>query len=131
MGSHGDERAFTTTHGSVPPSRLEEESMYPVMISVRRDLPGEINGVSPAELIDILWAHAAPEDGLEHIGLCIKDDALEIALFVKAASPEDARYITIGICRRVLSASPRLADYRLVATDTLGASIKISRPMQS
>jgi len=100
--------------------------MYPVTVSIRRDLLRETSGLDPAGLIDILWAHALPTDGLEHIGQRINYETVEAVLFMKASTQENARQAALEICRRMLSASPALAYWKLCASDTKNAIINIS-----
>lgn len=100
--------------------------MYPVTVSIRRDLLSEIPCLDLAGLIDILWAHALPTDGLEHIGQSENYESIDIVLFMKAASQENACQAAVGFCRRMLSASPALADRKLIASDMNDALIVIS-----
>jgi hypothetical protein len=100
--------------------------MYPVTVSIRRDLLRETSGLDLAGLIDILWAHAVPADGLEHIGQRISYETVDVVLFMKSAAQENARQAALEICRRMLSASPALADWKLIASDMKDAIISIS-----
>lgn len=101
--------------------------MYPVTVSICPALLGEAANLNSAELIDILWAHSRPEDGLEHIGLRISDDTIDAVLFVKSDTPENARRTTIEIFWRTFSRSPSLAEWELVSRETSGSRIKICK----
>lgn len=100
--------------------------MYPVTVSIRRDLLRETSGLDLAGLIDILWAHALPTDGLEHVGQRINYETVDAVLFMKSAAQENARQVALEIFRRMLTASPVLADWKLFASDTRDAIISIS-----
>jgi hypothetical protein len=100
--------------------------MYPVTISIRGNLLREVPCLDLAGLIDILWAHALPEDGIEHIGRRMDNETVDVVLFMKCASKEDACQAALGICRRMLFASPALADWKLLASDIEDAIIRIS-----
>lgn len=100
--------------------------MYPVTVSVRRDLLQKTSGPDLDGLIDILWAHALPADGLEHIGSRICDDTADFVLFMKTDTPEQARGAVMGICRRTLAASSVLVDWKLLPGDVSTAFIRIS-----
>jgi hypothetical protein len=100
--------------------------MYPVTVSIRRNLLQETSGLDLAGLIDILWAHALPADGLEHIGQRTNYETVDVVLFMKCVAQENARQAALGICRRTLSASPALADWKLIASDMKDAIISIS-----
>jgi hypothetical protein len=100
--------------------------MYPVTVSIRGDLLRETSCLDLAGLTDILWAHALPADGLEHIGQRINYETVDVVLFMKSAAQENACQAALGICRRMLSASPALADWQLIAGDMKCAIISIS-----
>jgi len=100
--------------------------MYPVTVSIRRDLLGETPCLDLAGLIDILWAHALPADGLEHIGQRVDYETVDVVLFMKSTAQENAYQAALGICHRMLSASPALADWKLIASDMQDAIISIS-----
>lgn len=100
--------------------------MYPVTVLIRRDLLRETSGLDLAGLIDIIWAHALPTDGLEHIGQRINYETVDAVLFMKSATQENARQAALEICRRMLASSPALADWKLCASDTKNVFISIS-----
>ena len=100
--------------------------MYPVTVSIRRDLLCKSCGPDLAGLIDILWAHALPTDGLEHISKRMDDDTADFVLFMKSDTPEQACGAAIRICRRTLAASSMLADWKLIPGDLTAAFIRIS-----
>lgn len=100
--------------------------MYPITVSIRGDLLRGPDRLDPAEMVDILWAHALPEDGLEHIAQHIDDDTVDIALFVKSDTPESAYRAVIRICRSALCTSRALADWRLIIDDQADSVMRIS-----
>lgn len=100
--------------------------MYPVTVSIRRNLLWGTPSLGLAGMIDILWAHALPADGLEHIGRRIDCETVDLVFFMKATAQENACQAALGICRRMLSASPILADWKLIARDAKGV-ISITR----
>lgn len=83
--------------------------MYAVTVSIRENLLRATDCLDSAGLIDILWAHALPEDRLEHIAKHISDDTVDIKLFVKSDTPENAYQTAIRICHSALHASSALA----------------------
>jgi hypothetical protein len=101
--------------------------VYTVTVSMRGDLLRTSVLRDSAGLIDILWAHALPGDGLEHIAKHISDDMIDINLFVKSDSPENAYKAAVRICRSALSTSAALADWRLIADDQPHGVIRISQ----
>jgi hypothetical protein len=100
--------------------------VYPVTISIPRDVLGVLPGLDPAGLIDILWAHTVPEDRLEHIAQHLSEDTVDIMFFVKSEAPERAHEAAIRICQSALSTSRPLANWRLVADDQGHINIRIS-----
>ena len=100
--------------------------MYPVTVSIRGDLLSAKSGLDPVGLIDILWAHACPEDGLEHIARHVNDDTVDITLFVKADALESACRAAIRICRSALHVARPLADWKMTTDDQVNGVIRIS-----
>ena len=100
--------------------------MYPVTVSVRGELLNAEAGLDPVSLIDILWAHARPEDRLEHIAQHVNDDTVNITFFVKSAALEGAYVAAIRICRSALSTARPLADWQLITDDRASGLIKIT-----
>ena len=100
--------------------------MYPVTVSINGDLLRGPARLDPAEMIDILWAHALPKDGLEHIAQHIGDDTFDITLFVKSDAPENAYRAAIRILHSALYTSRALADRRLIIDDQVDGAIRIS-----
>lgn len=100
--------------------------MYPVRVSIRGDLLNAKSGLDPVGLIDILWAHACPEDGLEHIAQHVNADTVDITLFVKADALESAHQAAIRICHSALHAARPLADWKMTADDQVNGVIRIS-----
>jgi hypothetical protein len=89
--------------------------VYPVTISIRGDLLRAAAGPDPAGLIDILWAHALPEDRLELIAQNLGDEAVDITLFIKSDALESAYLAAIRVCNAAIGTSRALADWKLVA----------------
>jgi hypothetical protein len=53
------------------------------------------------ELVDILWAHALPEDGLEHARCRLGPDRADLALFIREtehSSPVQQAAALLGRC---------------------------------
>jgi hypothetical protein len=96
--------------------------VYPVTVSIPSDLLRANAGPDTAGLIDILWAHALPEDGLEHIAHHISDDTVDIMLFVKSEAPEIAYAAAMRMCHSALRTSRALARWRLI-TDSQGYGV--------
>ena len=100
--------------------------MYPVTVSIRGDLLRTSACLDPAGLVDILWAHALPGDGLEHIAQHISDDTIDIMLFVKSDAPESAYQAAIRICHSALHTSRALAAWRMITDHQETGVIRIS-----
>lgn len=94
--------------------------MYPVTVSIRRDLLWQTPCLDLAGMIDIFWAHALPADGLEHIGPRIDCETVDLVFFMMSTAQENACQAALRICRRMLSASPALADWKLIARNVKG-----------
>ena len=99
--------------------------MYPVTISIRGELLKATAGPDPAGLIDILWAHALPEDRLEHIAQNLGDEALDITLFIKSDALASAHLAAIRVCNAAIGTSQALADWKLVADTQANGVIRI------
>jgi hypothetical protein len=122
-------RGLTTAVRDRPSQEKETEKekvVYPVTVSIRGDLLNAESGLDPVGLIDILWAHARPEDGLEHIAQHVNEDAVDITLFVKSDALESAYRAAIRICRSALCAARPLADWKMITDDQVSGSIRIS-----
>jgi hypothetical protein len=100
--------------------------VYPVTVSIRGDLLNAESGLDPVGLVDILWAHACPEDGLEHIAQHVNDGTVDITLFVQADALESACRAAIRICRSALHAARPLADWKMITDDQVNGVIRIS-----
>ncbi|GAA4833333.1 hypothetical protein [Kitasatospora terrestris] len=66
-----------------------------------------------AEIIDALWAHATPDDGLEHAGATIEPDRVDLLLYLLSRTPPDptapsALQRASALLIRCHQASPRL-----------------------
>lgn len=48
----------------------------------------EVSGPGPGLIEDLLWAHALPADGLEHLCVRLRPSGMEVVLFL--AAPSDA-----------------------------------------
>ena len=101
--------------------------MYTVSVSIRGDFLRATALLDSAGLIDILWAHALPQDGLEHIAKYISGDTVDIKVFVKSDTPENAYKAAIRICHSAIHTSSALADWRLITDDQAHGVIRISQ----
>jgi hypothetical protein len=101
--------------------------VYPVTVSICGDLLTEKAGLDPDGLVDILWAHAQREDGLEHITEHINGDVVTITLFMKSVTPENSYQSAIKIFRSALSAARPLADWKLATDNRSNGPIRISQ----
>ncbi|MGW8358638.1 hypothetical protein [Streptomyces wedmorensis] len=64
------------------------------------------SGASPrqeslAVVTDLLWAHAVPADGLEHVTARFTHDGLDLYLFVRAAADDVALPRRCGLLDRI------------------------------
>ncbi len=56
----------------------------------RRPAAGQAPEGEVAEVIDVLWAHATPEDRLEHAGGHAEPDRIDLMLFLRTSdNPDD------------------------------------------
>ncbi|MFE0459426.1 hypothetical protein ACFW1A_09220 [Kitasatospora sp. NPDC058965] len=97
-----------------------------VYASLRRrpTAPVHVTG-EVAEVLGILWAHARPDDGLEHICGAPVHDRLDLLLYllpsaaVGSAAPDSVRR-TVALLARCHLASPTLRRRYLPPLDTTG-----------
>ncbi|MFI2609532.1 hypothetical protein [Kitasatospora sp. NPDC018619] len=82
------------------------------MFAVHLNLPPEAAAPSgeaeAAEVQAALWAHAGPDDGLEHVRARAVPDGVGLVLYVRAADETAARTRAQGLLARALTAPDRL-----------------------
>jgi hypothetical protein len=68
--------------------------------------------VTPETLVDILWACAIPEDGLEHLRARREDDQspIDVAVFHRTDPAENPDQ-SLALCRRALQTAPPLKGW--------------------
>jgi hypothetical protein len=79
---------------------------------IASDRPDDIR-LSAGAISDAVWAHALPADRLEHVHVMEASAIIEITLFLLSGSRAEAERSARTICRRLLSATPPLAGWRL------------------
>ncbi|WP_052390268.1 hypothetical protein [Streptomyces sp. NRRL B-24484] len=61
-----------------------------VYASLRRRCPGPVPPGEAAEVLAALWAHARPDDGLQHVSARIEDDRVDLLLYLLTRTPGPA-----------------------------------------
>lgn len=94
-------------------------------------LAGEV-----AEVLGILWAHAAPEDGLEHIFGSLESDRVDLLLYFLSPDPtlpatQGPLYRAAALLARGHQASPTLRRRYLPPAGTPGPPADGAWPAQA
>ncbi|WP_037608392.1 hypothetical protein [Streptacidiphilus rugosus] len=77
----------------------------------RRSAAGPDPAAEVTEVVDTLWAHAVPGDGLEHAGGRTEQDRIDLLLFLRTPhgpDPDDAQRRAAALLHRSHLASPLL-----------------------
>ncbi|MFD8012321.1 hypothetical protein [Streptomyces sp. NPDC058955] len=73
--------------------------MVRVLLTGQAGVPGL--AALPSLIHDLLWAHAVPADGLEHVRIRPLPGGLDVVLFLKAATDETALRSAEALLERV------------------------------
>jgi hypothetical protein len=73
--------------------------------------------VTPALVIDLIWAAADPTDQVEHVAAQGAPGLVEVGIFAQAESPETARRRACLLAKRARDMSPLLGDWRVDCRD--------------
>ncbi|MGW5346693.1 hypothetical protein [Streptomyces sp. NPDC004050] len=65
--------------------------MVPVHLTLTQTGGGAVDESQAHALVDLLWAHATPECGIEHIRARTSPDGIEIILFIRAVNTDTAQ----------------------------------------
>jgi hypothetical protein len=74
---------------------------------VRRTLPvtGEVERVPrPGIVADLIWAHATPDDKLQHVRANTSIEQVDIVLFIDAGDGDEAAALADRLCARATAA---------------------------
>lgn len=95
-------------------------SRYVVAARLIADADADLNVVSPAIVVDLVWAHARPADRLDHVRARAPDapGVLDVVLILRAADAREARANTRALCDRATD-SPALTRWTLDRIDAL------------
>ncbi|MFD9129920.1 hypothetical protein [Kitasatospora sp. NPDC059571] len=61
-----------------------------VYASLHRRRPGPVPPGEAAEVLAALWAHARPDDGLQHLSARSEDDRIDLLLYLLTRTPDSA-----------------------------------------
>ena len=70
-------------------------------------------GITGAAVHDILWAHAPPDLGLEHVRVAVEPSQLSITIFCTAPGKDQALYRAVRVCELACQESPMLRDWHV------------------
>ncbi|WP_431681002.1 hypothetical protein [Kitasatospora sp. KL5] len=59
-----------------------------VYASLRRRCSGPVPPGEAAEVLAALWAHARPDDGLQHVSARSEDDRIDLLLYLLTRTPD-------------------------------------------
>ncbi|GHJ45467.1 hypothetical protein Cs7R123_28090 [Catellatospora sp. TT07R-123] len=79
--------------------------------TVRLVPPRGAPGLSPAEVVDLLWLHAAPPDGVEHIHARAGPAGIDVVVFTVASGQDIADVIVAAVCGRAIRSAPVLSGW--------------------
>ncbi|MFI9362325.1 hypothetical protein ACIG5E_14920 [Kitasatospora sp. NPDC053057] len=71
------------------------------------------------QIIDLLWAAAAPGERLEHVSVQVRPHGIRLGMFTVATPGLTARAAALAICRRALAISPPLSGWRIAGDPSL------------
>ena len=111
-----------------PPGR---RTLYTTFVALRAPPAASPARLTPAQITDLMWAHAAPASGFEHVTVLVAAGRIEVAVFVLAASSAAGRSVARRLCTTVVErcgvldgwtvTAHRVSDVRrLVAARTRG-----------
>lgn len=95
--------------------------MQIVVVTFRPPPDAERRDIDPGVLVDILWASAAPDDGLEHIRARAdpRPGDLSLALLLRSSTEEESSTEPVReLCGRAIASSPALTGWT-VSTRTV------------
>jgi hypothetical protein len=69
-----------------------------------------------AEVLDVLWAHAVADDGMEHIRVRAGPGRLDLILFIREIPGSDPRECAARLLYRAYRSSALLAERYLAPT---------------
>ncbi|MEU9074150.1 hypothetical protein ACFYUY_06595 [Kitasatospora sp. NPDC004745] len=64
-------------------------------------------------LKDVLWAHADPGAGLEHVQSRARQDSIDLVVFTSGGSGDRAPAHSLALCSAALSRSPAFRAWRV------------------
>ncbi|GIF48772.1 hypothetical protein DFJ67_0910 [Asanoa ferruginea] len=76
--------------------------MHLVKVKLRSD---DLTSAATSEPIvtDLIWVHADPDAGVEHVRVWIQPDAMVIALFICSAAESRAQDVAAALMKRILN----------------------------
>ncbi|WP_030239775.1 hypothetical protein [Streptomyces sp. NRRL S-350] len=64
-------------------------------------------------LKDVLWAHADPFGGLEHVQSRVRQDSIDLVIFTSGGRADSAPAHSLAMCSAALSRSPAFQSWRV------------------
>jgi hypothetical protein len=86
--------------------------MHLVKIKLRGDDRARAATSEPI-VTDLVWVHADPDVGMEHVKVWIRPDAMVIALFICAAAEGQAQDVAAGLMKRILN-TPAMRGWHII-----------------
>ncbi|MEU4120270.1 hypothetical protein AB0F71_37945 [Kitasatospora sp. NPDC028055] len=87
--------------------------MHIVRLTLTSPDPRPPTGADAHVLKDVLWAHADPCGGLEHVQSRVRQDSIDLIIFTSGGSGDNAPAHSLAICSAALSRSPVFRSWRL------------------
>jgi hypothetical protein len=69
--------------------------------------------LAPGAIVDLLWLHAAPPDGVKHIHARAGPHRIDVAVFTVASEQSISDYIVTRVCERAVASIPALQGWRI------------------
>jgi hypothetical protein len=87
-----------------------------LLTTVRLYPPSGRNPVpAPGVVIDLLWLHAMPPDGVEYIHARAGPGRIDVAVFTIASDQLVADYVVARVCQRAIASVPVLSGWEIAA----------------
>ncbi|MER7584684.1 hypothetical protein [Kitasatospora sp. NPDC097691] len=64
-------------------------------------------------LKDVLWAHADPFGGLEHVQSRARQDSIDLVVFTSGGSGDNAPALSLAICSAAIARSPAFQSWHV------------------
>jgi hypothetical protein len=85
-----------------------------LMTTIRLAPPSGTQAIAPGAVVDLIWLHAAPPDGIKHIHARAGPGRIEVVMFVVASQQDIGDYVARAVCRRAVDATPALRGWQIL-----------------